>query len=115
MRNDGHGELAQQRCFNHLNREAVARCPDCGRFFCRECITEHDDRVICADCLSKWLRGKDAHEPRDGLLRQSARWAGGFVLVWLLFYVLGQCLIMIPTRFHEGSLWKRWQVEEDRE
>ena len=45
--------LSQQRCFNHTSREAVARCPECGRFFCRECITEHDDRVLCAVCLGK--------------------------------------------------------------
>ena len=43
--------LAHQRCFNHALREAAARCPGCGNFFCRECVTEHDDRVLCAACL----------------------------------------------------------------
>ncbi|MBT8374528.1 MAG: rhomboid family protein, partial [Deltaproteobacteria bacterium] len=33
-------DLALQRCNNHGQREAVARCPKCRRYFCRECITE---------------------------------------------------------------------------
>ena len=45
--------LSLQRCFNHAHREAAARCPECTHFYCRECITEHDDRVICAACLRK--------------------------------------------------------------
>lgn len=48
--------LIHQRCFNHATREAVARCPECSQFFCRECITEHDDRVICSACLKKLAR-----------------------------------------------------------
>jgi hypothetical protein len=43
--------VAHQRCLHHHEREAVARCPECGHYFCRECITEHDERVICASCL----------------------------------------------------------------
>src|SRR5580658_7631208 len=35
--------LLDQRCFNHDLREAVAQCPSCKRFFCRECVTEHAD------------------------------------------------------------------------
>ena len=30
-------DLLYQRCFNHVLREAVARCPECLRYFCREC------------------------------------------------------------------------------
>ena len=33
--------LIHQRCSNHPGREAAVRCPECGRFFCRECVTEH--------------------------------------------------------------------------
>ena len=45
--------LAHQRCFHHSLREAVARCPECRQFYCRECVTEHDDRMFCAACLRK--------------------------------------------------------------
>ena len=62
--------LVDQRCFNHHLREAVARCPECTHFFCRECITEHDDRIICAACLRKLAR-KPSSDRRGfaGLLR----------------------------------------------
>ena len=45
-------KLSAQRCFNHAGREAVARCPECSRYFCRECISEHRGRVVCAGCLA---------------------------------------------------------------
>jgi hypothetical protein len=45
--------LARQRCLHHSSREAIARCLDCRQFFCRECITEHDERLVCASCLKK--------------------------------------------------------------
>src|ERR1043166_5979979 len=59
--------LLQQRCLNHSFREAVARCPECKRYFCRECVTEHDDRLICAACLKKLSRPAAARR---------VRWAG---------------------------------------
>ena len=49
--------LTHQRCFHHSHREAVARCPECRQFYCRECVTEHDYRVICATCLKKIAAG----------------------------------------------------------
>ena len=97
--------LTHQRCFNHALREAAARCPECGKFFCRECVTEHDDRVICAACLKKLAR--------IPLLRRKA-FAGiarvfqcllGFVVVWFFFYLIGEGLIALPASFHEGTVW----------
>ena len=43
--------LLDQRCLNHSLREAAVQCPSCKRFFCRECITEHDDRVLLAEAV----------------------------------------------------------------
>ena len=97
--------VAQQRCLNHVTREAVARCPECRQFYCRECITEHDDRVICAACLRK-LRAVAAP------VRRSFAWAWplvqsaiGFALVWLFFYFVGVMLLSVPSSFHEGTVW----------
>ena len=45
--------LRHQRCYHHHGREAVVRCPECGRFYCRECVTEHDDRMLCSRCLEQ--------------------------------------------------------------
>lgn len=98
--------LALQRCFNHTLREAVALCSHCGHFYCRECITEHEDRVICATCLQRAATVAQAR-PSHFL-----RWLApvipcllGFLLLWLFFYVCGAVLLKIPHRFHEGTVW----------
>jgi len=97
-----------QHCLNHPIREAVARCPECGGFFCRECITEHEDRVICAQCLKKLmelvrLTGKG--RLRFAGLSRVAYCALGLVIGWLFFYETGRILLLIPTSFHDGTLW----------
>ena len=102
-------QLTYQRCFNHAQREAVARCPECGQFFCRECITEHGERVVCAACLRKHARVPLLK--RRGVLGvfHLGQWLLGLVAAWFFFYLIGEGLLAIPTTFHEGTLWKvRW-------
>jgi hypothetical protein len=97
--------LRQQRCTNHPQREASARCPSCGRFFCRECITEHDDRVLCASCLAK-LAAREKERP--------AWWAwaprlvlalAAATLIFLALLFFGSMLLSIPSKFHEQGGW----------
>lgn len=97
--------LAHQRCRNHAGREAVARCPECKRYFCRECITEHDDRVICATCLANLAEGRGAKRWRISGVVQAGQFALGLFLLWSCFYVLGRVLLNVPTEFHEQSIW----------
>lgn len=99
-------DLAQQRCFNHSLREAAARCPDCARFFCRECVTEHEDRVLCAVCLRK--RVKPSFTQRGGFvaLVRTVQFLIGIFTVWLALYLLGEVLVSLPDSFHEGTLWQ---------
>lgn len=89
--------LVDQRCSNHALREAAVQCPSCKRFFCRECVTEHQGRMICVSCVTERV----AEKPRA---RFRARWtimaAAGVVLAWLLFYYLGLTLTRIPSEFH---------------
>ena len=97
--------LAHQRCFNHAAREAVARCPECKQFFCRECITEHDRRVLCAACLQKL--GRRPLLQRRGLKRliHVGQCLLGLLAAWFFFYLVGEALLALPTSFHEGTLW----------
>ena len=92
--------LLNQRCFNHVNREAAARCPSCQRFYCRECVTEHEGRMMCANCVSR-LKAPQARARSGGAL-----WAifsvGGVLLAWLIFYYLGMGLARIPSTYHGG-------------
>ena len=98
--------LARQRCFNHAQREAAARCLECGQFFCRECVSEHDDRVICASCLAKVARTPlTRRQGFIGTLR-FAQCLLGVVTLWFFFYLIGEGLLAIPASFHEGTLWR---------
>lgn len=105
--------LVHQRCFNHADREAVARCPECGRFFCRECITEHADRVVCAPCLERLAARREERRRRLGVVWRACQGLAAFVAIWLCFYVLGLGLILIPSEFHETGVW-HVGVWEDR-
>ncbi len=98
--------LAHARCFNHATREAVARCLECGRYYCRECITEHDERVICAVCL----RRLSARGPARVWANLLALWrvlqaGAGLLTLWLFFYLIARLLLLIPDSFHEGTIW----------
>ena len=98
--------LIHQRCFNHAQREAAARCPECGRFFCRECITEHDDRVICSLCLRKLARVPLLKRRGFAGAIQLSQCLLGLLLAWFFLYLIGEALVAVPTAFHEGTLWK---------
>ena len=94
-----------QRCWNHDRREAVCRCPECGRSFCRECVTEHDARLLCAVCLQRLTR---AVRPASSGLRKlvpTAMTIAGILLAWVIFYSAGEAMILITGRIEQAS-WR---------
>ena len=100
------GVLIHQRCWNHELREAVCRCPACGRHFCRECVTEHESRLLCAACLLAIARSAGVHG-RRGRTRLATMLAtllspmaavGGVLLSWLIFYIGGEILLELAAR-----------------
>ncbi len=109
--------LALQRCLNHTSREAVARCPECAQFYCRECITEHDERVICAACLQKIVQTATPVVRRRVNLWPVFQMTSGVVVACCAFYLLGRLLLALPDSFHDGSLWQMdySSAEEDDE
>ncbi len=100
--------LVARRCLRHHQREAVALCPQCGHYFCRECISEHQGRILCSRCLNTFA----VDAPR------SRRWAGrfgdllgavsGLMFLWMAFYYFGRLLLAIPSSFHEGTFWSNF-------
>ncbi len=95
----------QQRCWNHEGREAVCRCPQCGRSFCRECVTEHESRLLCAACLR--VAGQAA-AARHGKLRRllpAAMTLAGVVLAWAIFFGAAESLITVTERA-ERMAWQ---------
>jgi len=100
-------DLVRQLCAHHAQREAAARCPECGRFFCRECVIEHDDRILCASCLKRFLKKSGSKASRFTPFVRAGQLLLGFMILWLFFYYLGQVLISLPASFHEGTVWKQ--------
>ena len=95
----------QNRCWNHEAREAVCQCPQCGRSFCRECVTEHESRLMCAACLR---HAAQAASVRRGRLRRMAA-AGltlaGVILAWAVYFGAAQGLITVSER-SERMAWR---------
>src|SRR2546426_10421667 len=105
--------LAYQRCFTHAEREAVARCPECRRYFCRECITEHDDRIICAACLRKVTRLPLVKRRGFATVLRLSQCLFGVLLAWFFFYLIGETLLRLPNSFHEATLWQKSPFDEE--
>jgi hypothetical protein len=92
--------LSLQRCFHHEEREAVSRCPNCGRFFCRECVVSHEGRLLCSSCIFSFSeRAKQAAK-----VRRTPRGIGQVVLavlslllVWMIFYFGGWTLLQLRS------------------
>lgn len=98
--------ITQQKCFNHDSREAAAKCPSCQRFYCRECITEHDGRMTCAACLAVETTEEAAPDRAWlPLAKRSMQFAMALVVLWCLFMTIGGLLWRLPSNFHEGSFW----------
>jgi len=86
-----------QRCWNHESREAACRCPECGRSFCRECVTEHQSRLLCAACLARLAQ---TTEPASAMRQMipAALLATGLVLAWLMFFGAAEGILAMAGR-----------------
>ena len=114
--------LVRQRCLIHADREAAARCGRCGRFFCRECVTEHDGAMTCAACLRELAAAAARSGPPKPRFWRGA-WATGTartgkllasaLLAWLFFHLLGHSLLNAPDEFHAGTLWEKVTGQPD--
>ena len=94
------------------------RCPSCARFYCRECVTEHAGRMVCAPCLrAEFAAAAGPARPGNGQARRvlragslgawrAAQVGAGFALAWLFFHLAAQKLASLPENFHEGTVWK---------
>jgi hypothetical protein len=96
--------LIRERCWHHPDREAAGRCTGCARFFCRECITEHDDRFICATCLERAARARTHRGTR--VFQTTLLTCAGFIAAWVAFYAAAE---WFASRAHEWQDNKTWQ------
>ena len=99
------GAALQQRCWNHESREAVCRCLQCGRSYCRECVTEHESRFLCAPCLRNTAQAKAGGPSRLRRVAPALMTAAGVVLAWAIFFGTAESLITITER-SERMAWQ---------
>jgi hypothetical protein len=99
------GLVIEHRCWNHDAREAVCRCPQCGRSFCRECVTEHESRLLCAACLRSAAQAAAARRGKLRRLAAVGMTVAGVLLAWAIFFGAGESLIAITERSERVS----WQ------
>lgn len=108
--------LALQRCSRHPEREAHARCPECTRFYCRECTTEHDERILCTDCLKALLEPAN-RKPSGFRITPIFRLTSAFfglISACVYFYLVAKFLTGIPATYHDGSILKTFMEEMDK-
>ncbi len=103
----GVGQLHARRCVRHSSREAAARCPGCGEFFCRECVVEHDGKLLCATCISRTAGAREVRRQRLVALRRVSSVTAASLMLWMLFYAMGALLLKTPADFHDGTIWKK--------
>jgi ribosomal protein S27AE len=102
--------VPRRRCARHDEREAVGRCTVCTGGFCRECLTEHEDRLFCGPCFAQ--RIETGRRSADGRRKDWGRWKtavlmlGSLMCAVTLFYFLGRMLAAIPAKAHDGTIWK---------
>lgn len=103
-------KLKRQQCVLHPDRGAVARCPDCKRFYCHECITEHEGQVLCRRCLTRKV---EEDENSAGFLQRHRLFllmlgkpllaAAGIILLWFIFVSIGAVLMRFPDSFYYSA------------
>jgi hypothetical protein len=97
--------LLGQRCANHELREAVCRCPQCRRSLCRECVTDHEGRLVCAACLRLSARNAPAPRRSGRRIKEVGMTLASVFLAWGLFFCAAQSLITITER-SERAAWQ---------
>ena len=94
----------QTECRNHPERDVVARCPRCTQALCRECVTEHDNRMLCESCLRTVIQ-PTAPDSKSNNFAMAVVAAAGCLLVWLFFLATAQILAHVPAAFHRFAPW----------
>ncbi len=100
--------LGDTTCAIHADRQSAARCPSCRRFYCSECITEHEGKLTCANCLKSSFEEVEEATERKRVFRVMPFVQLGLALIfcWVLFYLVAGTLGDIPDDFHDGTIWE---------
>ena len=96
-------DIGQRRCFHHAGREAVGRCTVCRRDFCAECVTDHEDRLVCARCLAGLAVTRSGAGGRLRRMGAVLSTAALMLAGWCLFFLLLRAIAALPVAVHEAG------------
>ncbi len=96
-------DIGQRRCFHHIGREAAGRCTVCRRDFCAECVTAHDDRLVCARCLDTLAVGRPVGTGGGKWVAAFAGTAALLLVGWCLFFLLLRAIAAMPVAVQDAA------------
>jgi len=97
--------LASLRCNHHASREAAALCARCQRPYCRECVTEHEGRVLCTSCLGLPAASSKRRWRLGPVLLSGGVLCASLASLILLFVLLGKALLSLPSEQFQNHIW----------
>ena len=92
----------EQRCWNHEGREAVCRCLECGRSFCRECVSEHEARLLCAACLARVAQTAGRRRNPARRLAIPLMVVAGLLTAWIVLFGAGESVLILAQRAEQS-------------
>ena len=84
-------------CANHPDVDAVEKCVDCGKFFCRDCVIKINGKYHCRKCrdllakLSATIGFKEKYN-----LRKFRLAFGGCLILFLIGIIAMVFLLIVP-------------------
>jgi hypothetical protein len=97
--------IARQQCWIHTQREAVCRCLDCEHFYCRECVSEHEGRLLCAACIHRLATRLASPAKTSRIPWVPVAALLGILISWTVFFVFAQAALEISSRAGEAQ-WR---------
>ena len=76
-------------------------CPGCTRFYCRECVSEHEGRYLCTTCLKNATGDTSTVQKARTFIRPLLKLSFAMLLLFAFFSILGDGLSKLPTLFFE--------------
>lgn len=94
--------LHKRGCQVHPTREAIARCPSCGGDFCRECVNDHEGRLLCAACIQQIKAAvQEPTQKKESRLRLTMLFSLCVLALWSMLYFAGRLLLVVPMETHD--------------
>jgi hypothetical protein len=102
---DGASEKPGAQCSRHPGRHAEARCVDCGRFFCADCVFNWEGDHLCRTCVLAYRPEKPLRT--DAEVDREREWSPQQLFTIRLF----RTILLSPGKFFESMPRERGIAE----